>query len=465
MSPTEQNGGISTGNTELDARLQQWFEWNKNEDQNREVREMIEKQEVTTLCKLFLERMQFGTAGLRGRMGPGFAQMNDLIVIQTAQGLLKYLQNTFDDLKERGIVVGFDGRHNSRRFAELTAAVFEHAGVHVNLFADVCPTPFVPFAVTHCNHVAGVMVTASHNPKEDNGYKVYGSLGAQIISPVDKEIQRCILECLEPTISWEVTLSADTLDQTQLIDMADAYYALLETGVFNSAANAESTLNITYTAMHGVGYPFIVRAFEVAKFKPVIPVVEQVEPDPEFPTVKFPNPEEGKSALNLAIDTANAHGSTLIVANDPDADRLAVAERTRSGEWKVFTGNELGALLGWWSLYTYQRRNPDSDLSNVYMISSTVSSKILKTMAKQEKFNFEETLTGFKWMGTRSAELVAQGKTVLFAFEESIGFMCGTGVLDKDGVTAAVRVIELATFLQSNQGLSLSEKLNYIYSL
>ncbi|XP_054261406.1 phosphopentomutase-like isoform X2 [Macrosteles quadrilineatus] len=463
MSPTE-NGTISTGNNELDTKLEEWLKFNKNDSQNDEVRELIAKNDVSTLSKLFLERMAFGTAGLRGRMGVGFSQMNDLVIIQTAQGLLKYLQREHEDLSTRGIVVGYDGRHNSRRFAELTAAVFEQAGVKVNLFAEVCPTPFVPFAVTHCHHVVGVMVTASHNPKEDNGYKVYGPLGTQIISPVDKEIQKCILDSLEPQISWDVTLSADTLDQTQLTVTQDAYYAVLKAGVYNASANAESPLNVTYTAMHGVGYPYVCRAFEVANFKPVIPVKEQVEPDPEFPTVKFPNPEEGKSALTLAIRTANEHGSTIIVANDPDADRLAVAEKTRQGEWKVFTGNELGALLGWWSLYTYQRRNPNTDLSNVYMISSTVSSKILKTMAKQEKFNFEETLTGFKWMGTRSAELEAQGKTVLYAFEESIGYMCGTGVLDKDGVSAAVRVTELATFLSSNQGLTLHEKLNYIYS-
>uniref|UniRef100_A0A1B6E2I8 Phosphoglucomutase-2 n=1 Tax=Clastoptera arizonana TaxID=38151 RepID=A0A1B6E2I8_9HEMI len=468
MSPLEGIVGmqnINTGNKELDDNIRKWFSWNQKKTENEEIILLLKQNDLKGLSKLLNQRMEFGTAGLRGRMGPGFSQMNDLVIIQTGQGLLKYLSENEPDLKNKGVVIGFDGRHNSKRFAELTAAIFHQAGVRVNLHSNVCPTPFIPFAVLHCNHAAGVMVTASHNPKEDNGYKVYWKNGAQIKSPTDKGIQKCILESLQPKLNYEDTASVWNLaDDDSLNDAMKEYYERIKKSVFNFNTNSSCLVKITYTAMHGVGYPFIKEAFKIAKFPPVIPVAEQVEPDPEFPTVKFPNPEEGKSALNLSIKTANENGSQIILANDPDADRLAVAEKSRKGEWKVFSGNELGALLGWWSIYTYKQKNPSADLSKVYMLSSTVSSKILKSISKKEGFQFEETLTGFKWMGNRSSELLGQDKTVLFAFEEAIGFMCGTAVLDKDGVSAAVKIAELAAFLQKDK-LTLTEKLADIYAI
>lgn len=227
--------------------------------------------------------------------------------------------------------------------------------------------------------------------------------------------------------------------------------------------NEETQLKVVYTAMHGVGFPFVERAFEIAKLKPVYAVLEQRDPDPEFPTVKFPNPEEGKSCLILSMKLADDVGSDLIVANDPDADRLAVAERDpRTKQWKVFNGNEIGSLLGWWSMQ-YHKENSDTDLSNCYMLASTVSSKMLKSMSRIEGFNFEETLTGFKWMGNRSVELMKEGKEILFAFEEAIGFMFSSTVLDKDGVSASAHLATLASFLKAKEGKSLAEKLDQLY--
>ncbi|KAK9508228.1 hypothetical protein O3M35_007934 [Rhynocoris fuscipes] len=360
-------------NAELSAKISEWLQWNQNEKMRIEVEQLLKDNKQAELERIFLQRIEFGTAGLRGRMGPGYFQMNDLVIIQTAQGLLKYLLTQPVDLLNKGVVLGYDGRHNSKRFAELTAGIFLRAGSPVMLCSNVIPTPFVPFAVTKYKAAAGVMVTASHNPKDDNGYKVYWNNGAQEL----------------------------------------------------------------------------------------IPVKEQIEPDADFPTVKFPNPEEGKSALDLSIRTADINNSVIILANDPDADRLAVAEKIHS--WRVFTGNEIGALLGWWMIYTYKQRNPNADLSNAYMLSSTVSSKILKTMASAEGISFEETLTGFKWMGNRACQLHTEGKQVLFAFEEAIGFMCGTAVLDKDGISAAVTVAELAAFLYNN-GKTLTSQLDSIYT-
>ncbi|KAK6636317.1 hypothetical protein RUM43_009976 [Polyplax serrata] len=457
----------STSNPDLDKKIEEWLKWDKNEKTLKEVQTMVNNRDYKKLSNLFLNRLEFGTAGLRARMGAGYNQMNDLVVIQTAQGLCEYLLNFFNDTQVRGIVLGYDGRYNSKRFAELTASVFLSKNIKVFLFSDLCPTPFIPFAVKKYDCVAGVMVTASHNPKDDNGYKVYWRNGAQIIPPHDKEIQKSILKNLEPRhSSWD---TASIKGNPNLFDpMSDilvAYYDKLQDIILFPELNQTSPIGIVYTAMHGVGYRYVMKAFEVANLKKFCPVVEQVEPDPEFPTVPFPNPEEGKSALNLSIETASKNGCTLILANDPDADRLAVAEKSPVGDghWKIFSGNELGALLGWWSLFCYKMKHQEADLTNVYMLASTVSSKILNTMAKSEGFKFEETLTGFKWMGNVANDLMESGKTVLFAFEEAIGFMCGTSVLDKDGVSASVKIAEMAAYLKQKCGQSLQQKLNELY--
>ncbi|EFN68302.1 Phosphoglucomutase-2 [Camponotus floridanus] len=308
------------------------------------------------------------------------------------------------------------------------------------------------------------MVTASHNPKDDNGYKVYWQNGAQIISPHDKKIQSYILNNLEPLeSSWNVDeIYSSSYYEDPREDIMQLYYQDLKETVLYPEVNRDTTLKFTYTAMHGVGYEYMSAAFEAANLKPFITVEEQKLPDPEFPTVKFPNPEEGKSALNLSIKLANESNSSIILANDPDADRLACAMKTKSGDWHVFSGNELGALLGWWMIHTYQVLHPDVDMSDAYMLASTVSSKILASMAKKKGFNFEETLTGFKWMGNKAIELMEENKDILFAYEEAIGFMCGSKVLDKDGISAGVRVAELAAYLETIN-LTLLEKLQEIY--
>lgn len=229
--------------------------------------------------------------------------------------------------------------------------------------------------------------------------------------------------------------------------------------------NEEAQLKIVYTAMHGVGFPFVERAFEVSKLQPVHAVIEQRDPDPEFPTVKFPNPEEGKSCLFLSMKLADDVGSNLILANDPDADRLACAEReSATSQWRVFNGNEIGSLLGWWSIQYFKEKNPGMELRNWYILASTVSSKMLRSMARVEGFNFEETLTGFKWMGNRSVELMEKGKGILFAFEEAIGFMFSPAVLDKDGVSAAAHLATMASFLRIKENLSLAQKLDQLYA-
>lgn len=316
------------------------------------------------------------------------------------------------------------------------------------------------------------MVTASHNPKEDNGYKVYWGNGAQIISPHDKGIQEAILNNLEPKeSSWNTEILGNS---SLLIDpfdeMYESYYETLKANIpstfleINEKLRKNGDLKFVYTAMHGVGWPYVEKAFEEANLLKLLPVPEQKEADPEFPTVKFPNPEEGKSSLELSIKLAEAEGVTMILANDPDADRLAFAEKNaKTGVWKVFNGNELGALIGWWSVQNYKALHPNVNLAECYLLASTVSSKILRSMSLVDGYNFIETLTGFKWMGNRAIELMKDGKQVIFAFEEAIGFMFSTAVLDKDGVSAATHLATMACYLKETEGISLTEKLQQIY--
>ncbi|XP_013403616.1 phosphoglucomutase-2-like [Lingula anatina] len=457
---------FSTGDSVLDSTLTDWLRWDQNPESKSFIEKLIESNNVDELRNRLLKRMEFGTAGLRAKMGAGNSMMNDLTIIQTSQGLAMYLVSSSPHVIEKGVMIGFDARHNSQRFAQLAAIAFLQKNIPVYLFSQICPTPFVPYATVKLGCVCGIMVTASHNPKEDNGYKVYWENGAQIISPHDKGISKSITENQEP---WPEAWKTDSLDSNPLLkqpfeEIKSSYFQELQKICFFKELNPSSPLKFTYTAMHGVGYQFAVSAFEAFHFKPFTPVLEQIVPDPEFPTVKFPNPEEGKSALDYAMKTADENHSMVILANDPDADRLAVAEKQPSGEWHVFTGNELGALFGWWLWFTFKKANPTETGADVYMFASTVSSKILHSMSKKEGFNYEETLTGFKWMGNRSHTVIQEKKRVVFAFEEAIGFMCGSMVLDKDGVSAVAVCAEMATYLYHNN-LTIMKQLDKIYEM
>lgn len=459
---------IRTGDADLDQKVQEWLTWDKNETTCTALKNLVAQKNVEELRAVLLNRLSFGTAGLRGKMAVGYACMNDLVIIQTAQGFIKHLEKeNVDLLRNNGIVVGYDGRHNSKRWAELTAAVFLSGGYPVRLFSQVTPTPFIPFAVTKYNCASGVMVTASHNPKDDNGYKVYGANGAQIIPPADKLIQNSILQNLTPLdTSWDTSiLKKSCLLKDPLQEILDHYLKIISEAILpeHKELNKKVGMPFTYTAMHGVGYPYVQKLCDIVGIK-IIPVLEQRDPDPEFPTVKFPNPEEGKSSLDLSFKTANENNSMVILANDPDADRMAAAEKNpKTGEWKVFTGNELGALFGWWLLHCFKLKYPNEPLSNVCMISSTVSSMILGSMSKQEGFKFFDTLTGFKWLGNLALDLAKQGKKVIFCFEEAIGFMCSSAVVDKDGVSAMCNFATMTTYLYS-KNLTITEKLEEIYS-
>eukprot|EP00054_Salpingoeca_dolichothecata_P024258 m.164779 g.164779 ORF g.164779 m.164779 type:complete len:592 (+) comp24957_c0_seq2:29-1804(+) len=445
---------------EVKAAKQSWLAWDKNPETRKQIESTSDPEQLEQWLG---SRMNFGTAGLRAKMGPGTSQMNDLTIIQTSQGLCKYVEE-MSDKTPISVVIGYDARHHSSTFARLAARAFLSRGHKVHLFSGICPTPFVPYSTVKYQCNAGVMVTASHNPKEYNGYKVYWNNGAQIISPHDKGIRDKILANLEP---WPAAWEVDAVNNHELCKdpMADIMQAYFDSILEHSTAlpkPQDQPAKITYTAMHGVGTRFCQEAFQRFGLNPFIPVKEQVEPDPEFSTVKYPNPEEGKGALALAMATADANDSTVILANDPDADRLAVAVKHNS-EWVVLGGNQIGSLFAWWLWENHKARNSQFSKDKIYMLASTVSSKMLKTMAKKEGFQFEETLTGFKWLANLAADLETKGNKVLFSFEEAIGFCIGTTVLDKDGVCASVVMTELVNYLAA-QNTSLIDQLQKLYA-
>eukprot|EP00727_Mastigamoeba_balamuthi_P005653 m51a1_g1707 putative phosphoglucomutase (595) ;mRNA; f:520686-523111 len=455
--PPKKTAVKPTGDAKLDELVAKWLEWDSTPATRREIEQLASKPDVAELRARLAKRIAFGTAGLRGPMRAGFACMNNLTVQQASQGLCTSVAELVADAKKRGVVVGYDGRHHSREFAEITARVFLSRGFTVLLYPRVVPTPFVPFAVTHLKLAAGVMVTASHNPKQDNGYKVYWDNGCQIVSPIDAHIANKINENLVP---WDLlTAPAISTARDPLPEVMKLYYSAM---LPLRSSGAPPSMKIVYTAMHGVGADYVKKAFETFGLAPYIGVEKQLQPDPEFPTVTFPNPEEGREALDLAIETAKRVGSPLILATDPDADRLAVAERNPDGTWRLFTGNEIGILLASWAWQNFRARSPAIKPADCVMLTTAVSSRMLSAFAKSEGITFQETLTGFKWLGTAAHAQIKAGKHFVFAFEEAIGFMIGDMSLDKDGVRAAAVFADMARTL-ARDGLSCADQLLKLY--
>uniref|UniRef100_A0A8D1E5N1 Phosphoglucomutase 2 like 1 n=1 Tax=Sus scrofa TaxID=9823 RepID=A0A8D1E5N1_PIG len=424
-----------TGDPQLDTAIGQWLRWDKNPKTKEQIENLLRNGMNKELRDRLCCRMTFGTAGLRSAMGAGFCYINDLTVIQSTQVSIECFSSVFfrDSLiLQRRVKEVFENQ-----LAKLTAAVLLAKDVPVYLFSRYVPTPFV----------------------------VYWENGAQITSPHDKEILKCIEECVEPwNGSWNDNLvDTSPLTRDPLQDICRRYMEDLKKICFYRELNSKTTLKFVHTSFHGVGHDYVQLAFQVFGFKPPIPVPEQKDPDPDFSTVKCPNPEEGESVLELSLRLAEKENARIVLATDPDADRLAVAELQENGDWKVFTGNELAALFGWWMFDCWKKnKSTNADVKNIYMLATTVSSKILKAIALKEGFHFEETLPGFKWIGSRIKDLLENGKEVLFAFEESIGFLCGTSVLDKDGVSAAVVIAEMASYLET-MNITLKQQLIKVY--
>ena len=426
----------------LFTTAQNWLNQDPDQETRAELEQLIAEAKAgkadaqAELANRFNGRLQFGTAGLRGRLQAGSMGMNRVLVAQAAGGLAEYLKG-YD--KEPSIVIGYDGRKNSDVFARDTAEIMAGAGIKAYLLPRKLPTPVLAYAIQYFDTTAGVMVTASHNPPEDNGYKVYlgkANGGGQIVSPADKEIAALIDKVAAGNIADLPRSQNFTVLSDEIVDAYIAKTASL-------AKEPGCDINYVYTAMHGVGYEVLSKTLAKAGLPQPHIVAEQVWPDGTFPTVNFPNPEE-KGALDLAIEVAKKHNAEFIIANDPDADRLAVALPDAAGNWKPLHGNVIGCYLGWYLAKQYHAQGKKGVLA-----CSLVSSPALAEIAKKYGFDSEETLTGFKYIGKVNG--------LLFGFEEALGYLVDPDkVRDKDGISAAIVFLDLVRSLKK-EGKTLAD--------
>ena len=439
------------GEAELRAAVQAWIADDPDPGDRAELQALFDRAftgadagAVAELRDRFADRLHFGTAGLRGVVAAGPNRMNRAVVRAATAAVAGWLAGA-GPAREAGeagatgqaggisVVVGCDARHRSAEFAEEAAGVLAGAGIAVHMLPRPCPTPLLAFAVRQLGTAAGIMITASHNPAADNGYKLYLSDGAQVIPPADAEIEKRIA-ALGPLAQVPVAAAGSPLITRHGDEVAQAYLAAI---VAASGHSTGPALSVVYTPMHGVAGRLMLQALRLAGFAAPHVVAAQAEPDPDFPTVAFPNPEE-PGALDLALADARRLGADLVVASDPDGDRLAVAVPAAEG-WRVLTGDQVGALLGASLLErSAGQRAPEARL----VASTVVSSTLLAKIAAAAGVRYAETLTGFKWIA-RAADNVP-GARFVFGYEEALGYAVGDVVRDKDGFGAALAMLRLA---------------------
>ena len=424
----------------LTSRVQSWIEQDPDAVTKSQLTELVNAAQTDQAALLELQDafsapLEFGTAGLRGALGAGPNRMNRVTVLQAASGLAHYLvQQGFSGRK---VVIGFDARYNSDVFADDTARVMSGAGLEPVIFSHVVPTPVLAFAIRHLGACAGVMVTASHNPPQDNGYKVYLGDGRQIVSPVDEQISKLIKTVTD--VREIVQGSPGTFVSDHVVE---TYTSLTSQLIMSGPITDAQRKSVTsvYTAMHGVGWKTLQSVFSASGFNEPNAVLEQRDPDPAFPTVAFPNPEE-KGALDIAISLAKKNSVDVLLANDPDADRFAAAVSNSSGDWVTLRGDQIGSLLGWWLIE--RAKLTGSNLSGTFA-NSIVSSMMLESIAKSAGLEYESTLTGFKW--------VSRVNNLTFGYEEALGYCVDPdNVSDKDGISAAAMFMEMLAHLKSQE--------------
>jgi phosphomannomutase len=406
---------------ELKSQALAWLDQDPDPETRAELQELIDSDDLAGLSSRFHTRLEFGTAGLRGELGAGPNRMNRVLVAQSAAGLGQYL---LKQSPKGSVVIGFDGRHNSDVFAKDSAEVLAGMGIEVLLLDQMCPTPLISFATRYLNMSAGIMVTASHNPPRDNGYKVYlgGTFnGSQIISPVDGQIAEEITQIANSQTFASLAKSSDY----KLVgpELREEY---LQSVLKVAGKVVKKSLKVVYTPLHGVGWASIEPLFARAGSEALITVDEQLHPDGDFPTVAFPNPEE-PGALDLAMKLAADHNADLIIANDPDADRVALALPTPNG-WQRLTGDQVGLILA---------EEIASKATSGVLACSIVSSSVLAKVAEHYGLEFKATLTGFKW--------ISKIPKLIFGYEEALGYCIDPEhVADKDGISAALLLSSIA---------------------
>ena len=442
--------------TIMNNEITRWLQRDSDPKSRQELQQLVADNATTELADRFNGRLAFGTAGLRGIVGAGPNRMNRLVIQETATGLGQYLLRTDSNAAHKGVVIGYDGRPDSRQFAHDTAAVLAGQGIKVYLTIKVAATPIVAFGVKHLHTAAAVVVTASHNPPAYNGFKVYWNNGAQIIPPHDAGIAAEIDKATQSDLHLMDLAEAEA--KGLLVWLDDAYYqdyrqAINATPLLNNHHNPQA-ISLAYTAMHGVGAEMAETLLADAGFTHVYSVAAQREPDGAFPTVKFPNPEE-PGAMDLVIAEAKQHGAILACANDPDADRFAVAARCADGGFQMLTGDQVGTLFGYYLLNHVQA---SAHLVGNTIVSSTLLGKIATALGAQ----YYQTLTGFKWLTNVAMDRQTDDHQFLFAYEEALGYTIGNTVWDKDGLSALVAFAQLTAEL-TTKGQTVWDQLEAIY--
>ncbi|MFO0652798.1 MAG: phospho-sugar mutase [Polyangiales bacterium] len=445
---------MNPADTDWKALATRWIEEDPDASTRAELTAIVEANDLAALADRFGAKLEFGTAGLRGVLGAGPNRMNRAVVIRTTAGLCEYLKSQVPDAATRGVVVGYDGRRMSPEFAADAVAVIAAAGMVAHLFEDFAPTPLTAYAVEALGAAAGVMVTASHNPPEYNGYKVYWGNGAQIIPPHDVGIAAAI-----DAVGGAREVPRADIDGAKAKGLCKVVPAAVTARyleglrALSPCVEAPANLSMVYTALHGVGAKLALQV--LSRWGRVSSVAEQQEPDGAFPTVAFPNPEE-KGAMDLSLALARREKADVVIANDPDADRLAVAVPRGDG-FVQLSGNDVGVLLGH-HLLTEGAKGADR-----FVAMSIVSSPLLPVIARALGVRCEETLTGFKWIANRAMEVGREtGARFVFGYEEALGYSVSTLVRDKDGISAAYVVAGLAASLKA-KGQTLLDRLEAIH--
>ncbi len=440
---------------EITIKARQWLSPAFDENTRNQVQNLLNNNEEE-LYESFYKNLEFGTGGLRGIMGVGTNRMNKYTVGMATQGLSNYLKKNFAGLPEIKVAIAYDSRNNSRYFAEITAAVFSANGIRVYLFNKLRPTPELSFAVRHLGCQSGVVITASHNPKEYNGYKVYWDDGGQIVSPHDKNI---IAEVNQVTDPSQVNFDADTKKIVGIgTEVDDAYFREVEKLVFNKdIIRKHADLKIVFTALHGTGITLLPIVLNALGFTNVILEEQQAIPDGNFPTVSSPNPEN-REALEMAIAKAQTEDAEIVLATDPDADRIAMAVKDDDG-YKLLNGNQTASLLTDYVLEQWQKNNKLT--GNEFTVKTIVTTELMKAISESYGVPSYDVLTGFKYIAAVIRRNEGKARFICGG-EESYGFLTGDFVRDKDAISTAVLIAELFTYVKEN-GQTLLQRLEAIY--
>ena len=440
----------------VSVKINQWLEGNYDAETKAAIQNLLDAESSTELTDSFYRDLEFGTGGLRGTMGPGTNRINKYTIGSATQGLCNYLIKKYPGEKIK-VAIAHDSRNKSDYFAGITAEVFSANGIHVYFFKELRPTPELSFAIRHLGCKSGVMVTASHNPKEYNGYKAYGADGGQFTSPDDQMVMDevaavgSIDNVKFNRIDANIELIGEEIDQLYLDKIT-------ELSISQGAIERQKDLKIVYSPIHGTGITLVPKALKSFGFTNLTIVEEQATPDGNFPTVIYPNPEE-KEALTLALAKAAEIDADLVLATDPDADRVGIAVRNSDGEFILLNGNQTGSLLINYMLSVWEENGKLT--GNEYIVSTIVTTPLIIAIAKSKNVDFYETLTGFKWIGAIMTKLEGK-KTFIAGGEESYGYLVGELVRDKDAVISCAFIAEMTAYYK-DKGSSLYEAMLDMY--